>query len=102
MYKELLDAHIKRGGSVDSRIITWDHSACRMMLEKACKSVGIHNYCCHDFRHTYISNLIRRGVPLPIIESASGDTQATILKHYSHMFVGDEQMLLDVLEDDDM
>lgn len=28
--------------------------------------------------------------------------EATILKHYSHMFVGDEQMLLDVLEDDDM
>ena len=87
---------------MDARIITWDHSACRMMLEKACKSVGVRNYCCHDFRHTYISNLIRRGVPLPIIESASGDTQATILKHYSHMFVGDEQMLLDVLEDDDM
>lgn len=102
LYKKILEEHLRNGGTMDARIITWDHSACRMMLEKACKSVGIRNYCCHDFRHTYISNLIRRGVPLPIIESASGDTQATILKHYSHMFVGDEQMLLDVLEDDDM
>ena len=46
--------------------------------------------------------MIRKGVPLPIIESVSGDTQETILKRYSHMFVGDEQMLLDVLEDEDM
>ena len=102
MYKKLLEAHLHSGGSLDSRIITWDHSACRMMIEKACKEAGIRNYCCHDFRHTYISNLIRKGVPLPIIESVSGDTQATILKRYSHMFVGDEQMVLDVLEDDDM
>ena len=99
VYKEILDTHIKEGGTLDDRIITWDHSACRMMIEKACKEVGIRSYCCHDFRHTYISNLIKKGVPLPIIESASGDTQETIFKHYSHMFEGDEQMLLDSFDD---
>ena len=59
----------------------------------------IRSYCCHDFRHTYISNLVKKGIPLPIIESVSGDTQETIFKHYSHMFEGDEQMILDVLEE---
>ena len=100
LFKELLELQMKEGEALDTRIITWDHSACRMMLEKACKESGIRNYCCHDFRHTYISNLIKKGIPLPIIESVSGDTQETIFKHYSHMFEGDEKMLLDILEDD--
>lgn len=99
MFKEIRSDHLNCGGSADVRVITWDHSACRMMIEKACKATGIRNYCCHDFRHTYISNLIKKGIPLPIVESASGDTQETIFKHYSHMFEGDEKMLIDALDE---
>jgi len=54
-------------------------------------------YTCHEFRHTFISNLIGQGVPLPVIEKVSGDTQATILKRYSHMFESDEFMVLQAL-----
>lgn len=53
---------------------------------------------CHEFRHTFISNLIKEGVPLPVIEKVSGDTQETILKRYSHMFESDEVMVLIALE----
>lgn len=48
----------------------------------------------HMFRHTFISNLIRQNVPLPVIEKVSGDTQETIFKRYSHMFESDEVMVL--------
>lgn len=98
IFIEICRDHLLHGGNDNDRIITWNHSACRMMIEKACKTTGLRTYCCHDFRHTYISNLIRLNVPLPIIEYVSGDTQETILKHYSHMFNGDELLLLDALE----
>ena len=98
IFNEVYRDHLQHGGNENARIITWNHSACRMMIEKACKTTGLRTYCCHDFRHTYISNLIRLNVPLPIIEFVSGDTQETILKHYSHMFNGDELLLLDALE----
>ena len=98
IFIEIHREHLLHGGNDNDRIITWNHSACRMMIEKACKKTGVKTYCCHDFRHTYISNLIRLNVPLPIIEQVSGDTQDTILKHYSHMFNGDELLLCDALE----
>lgn len=60
--------------------------------------VGIQAYNCHSFRHTYISNLIRQCVPISVIEQVSGDTQETILKRYSHMFEGDENLVLEALE----
>jgi len=98
IFIEIHRDHLLHGGNDNDHIITWNHSACRMMIEKACKKTGVKTYCCHDFRHTYISNLIRLNVPLPIIEQVSGDTQDTILKHYSHMFNGDELLLCDALE----
>lgn len=98
VFDEILKTHISKGGALDDHIFAWDHGACNVMIRKACVESGIKKYCCHDFRHTYISNLIRYGVPLPVIEAVSGDIQATILKHYSHMFKGDEALVLEALE----
>ena len=85
-------------GSLDDRIFDWTHSAVVYTLKKACQSINIPNCTCHDFRHTYISNLIKNNIPLPIVEKVSGDTQATILKRYSHMFESDEVMVLLALQ----
>lgn len=82
------------GGSLDDKIFNWGHGAVSTMIKNACKKVNIPTCGCHDFRHTYISNLIKNGVPLPVIEKVSGDTQGTILKRYSHMFESDEVMVL--------
>ena len=86
--------HIQNGGKLDERIFEWSHGACVSMLQKACEKLQMPKYTCHEFRHTFISNLIKNGVPLPVIEKVSGDTQATILKRYSHMFESDEVMVL--------
>ena len=98
MFIDLRGEHKRHGGSMDDRIFSWDHSACVIMLRTACQRAHINNYSCHDFRHTYISNLIRSGVPLSAVESVSGDTQETIFRHYSHMFEGDEVLVLNALE----
>lgn len=38
-------------------------------------------------------------MPLPVIEKVSGDIQETIFKRYSHMFEGDEKIVLRALEE---
>ena len=98
LFLDLKREHLKNGGKVEARIFPWDHGACTYMLRVACRRVKINSYSCHDFRHTYISNLIRNGVPITVIEAVSGDIQATIFKRYSHMYAGDEMMGLTVLE----
>lgn len=76
------------------RIFNWTDGAVNDTLKRACERLGIPPITCHDFRHTFISNLIRKSVPLSVIEKVSGDTQETILKRYSHMFESDEILFL--------
>lgn len=97
VYSFFLQKHLQEGGGMEDRVFDLEHGACTVMIKKACREVGIREYNCHSFRHTYISNLIRQCVPLSVIEQVSGDTQETILKRYSHMFVGDEEMVIDAL-----
>lgn len=98
MYLLLKEEHLAAGGSPNDRIFPWGYGSCNSMLDKACQSLNLPSYNCHEFRHTFISNLIRKNVPLPVIEKVSGDTQTTILKRYSHMFENDEVMVLAAME----
>lgn len=97
LYIPILQEHLKTD-EMEEQLFTWDHGVCTVMIKKACREVGIREYHCHSFRHTYISNLIRECVPISVIEQVSGDTQATILKRYSHMFEGDEKLVLEAME----
>ncbi|MEE0914857.1 MAG: site-specific integrase [Ruminococcus sp.] len=99
LYMRLKEIHRMNDKNMQDRIFSWSHGACDTMLKKACKECGLPPYHCHEFRHTFISNLIAKSVPLPVIEKVSGDTQATILKRYSHMFESDETMVLIAMED---
>ena len=98
LYEFILQEHLEDGGAMEDRVFGFSRNTCTSVLKKTCRRVGINEYNCHSLRHTYISNLIRQCVPLSVIEQVSGDTQATILKRYSHMFEGDEEMVLEALE----
>lgn len=41
-----------------TRIFDWTDSNARTMIQKACEMKGIQKHSCHDFRHTFISNLM--------------------------------------------
>lgn len=98
LYQVLQQEHLKSGGMMENRVFDFEHGSCVTVLKRACLKIGIKECNCHSFRHTYISNLIRQCVPISVIEQVSGDTQETILKRYSHMFEGDEKMVLAALE----
>ncbi len=98
LYYYELNNHINSGGKATDKIFPWGHSAVDQSLSTACKRLDIPTINCHDFRHTYISNLMKNNVPVPVISFVSGDTQQTIWERYSHMFESDEVLVLKALK----
>lgn len=90
--------HLQRGGKLSDRVFENDYGTYLTIITKACKGAGIEHISPHGFRHTYITNLIRKAVPLPVIEKVSGDTQETILNTYSHLFENDILQVLQVMQ----
>ncbi len=68
-------------------------------LKCACADLGLPAYHLHEFRHSYISYLISKNIPLSVIEKYSGDTQNTILTRYSHCFGNAESAVIDAMEE---
>ena len=99
LYMRLKEEHKKNGGSLEDKIFSYDYSTYNSTIKKACEKLELEPCSCHDFRHTFISNLIKKNIPLTVIEKVSGDNQNTILKRYSHMFESDEVMILSALQD---
>lgn len=98
MYYIELNKNLERGGKITDRVFQYGYGNCLTLITNACEKIDIPHCSLHDFRHTFISNMIRNNVPLPVIEKVSGDTQETIFKRYSHMFEQDEIMVLKALE----
>lgn len=93
-----IEQHRVDGGDMSERMFQLEHGAVAYMLKSACEKLDIDQINCHAFRHTYISNLFKQNVPLPVIEKVSGDTQETLLKRYSHMWEQDEVLVLRALQ----
>lgn len=98
MFRVALINHKRNGGSINDRIFNITHSACQIQLKQICINCDLPIYTHHEFRHTFISNMIKQGVPLAVIEKVSGDTQETIIKYYSHLFDKDELLILSALD----
>ena len=88
---------MNRARSENAQIFDFSPQAARAILHKICDEAGVPRYRLHEFRHTFVSNLMRGGVPLPVVAQMAGDTQATVLKRYSHAFPDDEQLVLRAL-----
>jgi integrase len=46
----------------------------------------------HSFRHSFITNSLRDGLPMPFVMSMSGHSSLTMLSRYSHRQATDEQL----------
>jgi len=81
-------------GDTPVRIFDVSPQAVRQVFGRVCDELGLPRYRLHEFRHTYISRLIAGGVPLPVVAEVSGDTQATVLKRYSHVLDHNDALIL--------
>ena len=94
-------AEIKRLGDplpADGRIFPVTYCSVYNTLLRCCKRAGIRRHTPHDFRHTYISNLISAGLPVSSAAYFSGDTEAVVLSTYVHVTEDYRSQLLDALK----
>lgn len=88
----LADAGIDFNG--DSRLFDFTQGNALTMLKTAIRKTGIRDHAIHDFRHTFISNIMSLGLSMAEVEQFSGDTQRTIFTRYSHATEGSKLNLI--------
>ena len=64
-----------------------------------CNLAGVKQIKIHDFRHSHVSLLLSRGVPITVIAKRLGHSDIEMtLNTYSHMLPGDEDKAIAVLD----
>lgn len=54
-------------------------------FRKACKRAGINDFCFHDLRHDFGSNLVQRGVDIYSVAQLMGHKDIRMTQRYSHL-----------------
>jgi integrase len=52
----------------------------------------------HDLRHTFISHMVERGIPLGVIQAMVGHISARMLRHYTHVTSGATRKAVEALD----
>jgi integrase len=63
--------------------VYWD-TAWHSLIQAA----GLAGFRFHDLRHTFITYMVERGVPLGTIQAFVGHMSTRMLKHYTHIASG--------------
>ena len=71
----------------------------RRLARVYAKKAGLPEIKVHEFRHSCASNLLRKNVPLRVVANWLGDTEATVLNYYSHMFGDEAEVIPQVITD---
>jgi integrase len=56
----------------------------------------------HDLRHTFITHLVERGVPIGVIQSFVGHLSARMVRHYTHVTSGVARKAVELLDHEPM
>ena len=83
----------ERGYDPTQHQLLWD-SAWRSLTEKA----GLTGLRFHDLRHTFITHMIERGIPLALIQGIVGHISSRMLLHYAHVSSGAARKAVEVLD----
>jgi len=70
----------------------------RKSFAGALRRAGIEGFRFHDLRHTYASKLVRRGVPLRVVQAILGHADIKMTLRYSHLSPGDLKSAVAVLD----
>ena len=93
----LQECRTRNYGEFGDRVFPWTEGNALQMVRKACEKTGIKHHSLHDFRHTFISNMLDAGLSLAQVEMFSGDDQTTILNRYSHANHDSKKALIDAM-----
>ena len=62
------------------------------------KAAGLEGIRFHDLRHTFITHMVERGVPLGTIQAFVGHMSSRMLKHYTHISSGAARRAVELLD----
>jgi integrase len=82
-----------RGYDPTQHQVYWD-SAWHSLTKEA----GLEGLRFHDLRHTFITQMVERGVPLGTIQAFVGHMSARMLKHYTHISTGAARKAVELLD----
>jgi integrase len=73
----------------------WD-TAWHSLTEKA----GFPGLRFHDLRHTFISHMVEKGVPIGVIQTFVGHMSSRMVRHYTHVSSGAARKAVELLDSD--
>jgi integrase len=83
----------KTGFDATRHQASW-RSAWRSLL----KAAGLEKLRFHDLRHTFITLMAERGVPLPVVQSMVGHMSARMTRYYTHISSNAARQAVDLLD----
>jgi integrase len=69
----------------------------RSAWRRLCKSADLSGLRFHDLRHTFITMMAKRNVPLPVVQAMLGHMSAKTTRHYTHISSGDARQAVELL-----
>jgi integrase len=83
----------KRGYDPNQHQVYWDTAWASLTGE-----AGLSGFRFHDLRHTFITQMVERGVPLGLIQAMVGHISARMLRHYTHISSGAARKAVEALD----
>jgi integrase len=85
----------ERGYAPDQHQVCWD-TAWKTLTVKA----GLAPLRFHDLRHSFITHMVERGVPIGVVQAMVGHISARMLRHYTHITSGASRRAVELFNDD--
>jgi integrase len=95
-----LSRHTKDGDPLKGRFgfdVTRHQNGWRTSWRRLCKSVGLAGLRFHDLRHSFVTAMAERNVPLPVVQAMVGHMSAKMTAHYTHISTSAARNAVDLL-----
>lgn len=63
-----------------------------------CKAANIKNFRFHDLRHTAITRMVEKGIPLPVVQDIAGHSKIETTMRYTHIMPKQKVEAIQVLD----
>src|SRR5262249_51638298 len=79
------------------------HTRLRNQFDRIMRRAGLSGHTPYDTRHTFVTSLLSRGVPINYVAAAAGHKDpTTTLRWYSHWLPRQDKSYVDALDSDSM
>ena len=77
--------------------VTHHQTGWRSAWRRLCKAVGLEGLRFYDLRHTFVTQMAERNVPLPVVQAMVGHMTAKMTRHYTHVSTQAARKAVDLL-----